>query len=248
MKKIAAFNWKLKPTILKDAQVTMRAHKKYAKAYPGVQVISAPPMPFMHKLLSDVTPVGLSAQDVSTQLDGAHTGQSSAVMLREVGCSHVIIGHSERRSEFAERNDMVSKKSLVAIEQGLTPIICFGENNRDSQGRYIDFLTKQLTESLEKIPEKYASKIVLAYEPVWAIGTGATITTDDLFSTLILIKKILVGLYGERRAKKIQILYGGSVKDHNAQELAAVKGVSGFLVGGASHKPEQVKAIIASLA
>lgn len=247
MKKIAAFNWKLKPTTLKEAQATLRAHKKYAKAFSEVQVISAPPMPFINKLISDTTPVGLAAQDVATHLEGAHTGQSSAIMLREVGCSYVIVGHSERRAEFGETSRAVSEKALVALEQGLTPIICFGESSRDPQGKYIDLLTKQLVDSLELVPEKHASKIVLAYEPVWAIGTGATITTDDLFSTLILIKKILIDLYGQRRTKKIQVLYGGSVKDHNAQELAAVSGVSGFLVGGASHSPEQVKAIIASL-
>ncbi len=247
MTKIAAFNWKLKPTSLKDAQATIRSHKKYAKQYPTVQVVSAPPMPFVHKLISDTTPLSLSAQDMSTKLDGAHTGQSSVAMLREVGCSHVIVGHSERRAEFGETSRMVSEKALLAIEQGLTPVICFGEDERDSQGRYIDLLTEQLTTSLSLVPEKHASKVVLAYEPIWAIGTGATITTDDLFSTLILIKKILVDIYGDRRAKKIKILYGGSVKDYNADELAAVPGVSGFLVGGASHKPEMVKAIIASL-
>jgi len=247
MKKIAAFNWKLKPTTLKEAQATMRAHKKYAKKYSNVEVISAPPMPFIHKLISDVSPISLSAQDMSTKLDGAHTGQSSVAMLREVGCSHVIVGHSERRAEFGETDLMVSQKALLAIERGLTPIICFGEDDRDPQGRYVDLLTEQLTESLSLLPEKHASKIVLAYEPVWAIGTGATITTDDLFSTLILIKKILVNLYGERRAKKIQILYGGSVKSHNADELAKVPGVSGFLVGGASHVEEHFKTIIASL-
>ncbi len=248
MKKIAAFNWKLKPTNIKEAQATLRAHKKYAKAHPDVQVVSAPPMPFVHKLISDVSPVGLCAQDVSTKFDGAHTGQSSAAMLREVGCSYVIVGHSERRAEFGETDTMVSKKAQIALEQGLTPIICFGEDDRDAQGRYVDLLTEQLKGSLELISDKNSSKIVLAYEPIWAIGTGASITTDDLFSTLILIKKILVDIYGERRANKVQILYGGSVKDHNADELAAVPGVSGFLVGGASHKPEMVKAIIASLA
>lgn len=247
MKRIAAFNWKLKPTTIKEAQATMRAHKKYAKAYSDVQVISAPPMPFIHKLIPDYSPVALSAQDMSTKLDGAHTGQSSAAMLREVGCSHVIIGHSERRAEFGETDLMVSQKAELALAQGLTPIICFGEDERDAQGRYVDLLTEQLIGSLERVSPKDASKLVLAYEPIWAIGTGATITTDDLFSTLILIKKILVNLYGETRAKKIKILYGGSVKDHNAQELAKVPGVGGFLVGGASHKPEMVKAIVASL-
>ena len=190
MKRIAAFNWKLKPTTLKESQATMRVHKKYAKAHADVQVISAPPMPFVHKLISDHAPLSLCAQDMSTKLDGAHTGQSSAAMLREVGCSHVIIGHSERRAEFGETDLMVSQKAELALAQGLTPIICFGEDERDAQGRYVDLLTEQLKGSLQLIPEKHATKVVLAYEPIWAIGTGATITTDDLFSTLILIKKI----------------------------------------------------------
>jgi len=247
MKKIAAFNWKLKPTTLKEAQATIKAHKKWAKKYPDVQVISAPPMPFVHKLVSDVSPVSLCAQDASLFFDGAHTGESSSAMLREVGCTYVILGHSERRSEHNETNQDVSKKASLSLEQGLKPIVCFGETARDRKGIYIDFLTKQLTESLATISEKDITKVVLAYEPVWAIGTGETITSNDLFSTIILIKKILVGIYGERRAKRIPILYGGSVKDNNAVELAAVSGVSGFLVGGASHKPEQVQSIVASL-
>lgn len=247
MKKIAAFNWKLKPTTLADAKATIKYQKKWAQKYPSVQVISAPPMPFVHGLISSYSPLSLAAQNSSQHFEGAHTGEASVGMLQSVGCEYVILGHSERRSEFNESDEVVSLKAQSALKDGLIPIICFGETKRDTKGVYIDVLTKQLSNSLAGIPDKHASKIVLAYEPVWAIGTGASITNEDLFSTIILIKKILVGLYGESRTKKIKILYGGSVKDHNADELARVRGVSGFLVGGASHDSDQVKAIIASL-
>lgn len=249
MKKIAAFNWKMKPTSLDEAQKTIKAHKKWAKKYPGVQVITAPPTPFIKGLIRDPNPVSLSGQNISVYLDGAHTGNSSAAMLREIGCTYTIVGHSERRAMFNVTSEIVSKKAVMALEQGLTPIICFGESTRDEKGRYIDEITDQLLESLAGIPDKHISKIVLAYEPIWAIGAGAkrAVTTDELFSTIILIKNILNKRYGPARTNKIPILYGGSVKAHNAEELAAVNGVDGFLVGGASHIEDHFKAIIKSL-
>lgn len=249
-KKIAAFNWKLKPTSFLEAQRTIKLQKKWAKKYPNTHVIAALPMPFVGSAIKDAYPVSLSAQDVSVHIDGAHTGESSAAMLREIGCSYTIVGHSERRATHGETNQVVSQKASLALEQGLTPIVCFGESGRDESGTYVDEITEQLLGSLSSIPEQKISKIVLAYEPVWAIGSDAkrAVTTDELFSTMILIKNILTKTYGPKRASAIPILYGGSVKAHNADELAAVKGVDGFLVGGASHVEEHFKAIIKSLA
>lgn len=246
MKYTVACNWKMLPADIVVAKKTIAFHKKLATEFPSVQIISLLPSMLVGQFTQKTGKLLYGSQDISDSLEGAFTGENSAALLKTLGGQFSIVGHSERRDRHQESNSFISKKAVAVLSVGLTPIICFGETARDEQGKYIDELERQLLEPLEAIEETKLTKVLLAYEPVWAIGKNAKrpITTDELFSTLILIKKILTTRYGKDKADKVKILYGGSVKGTNAKELVAVPGVAGFLVGGATHSKEDIKAIV----
>lgn len=246
MKYTVACNWKMFPADIVIAKKTLTYHKKLANDFPSVQIISLLPNMLVGQFIQKTGKLLFGSQDISDSLEGAFTGENSAALLKTLGGQFSIIGHSERRNRHQESNSFISKKAVAVMSVGLTPIICFGETARDEQGKYIDELERQLLESLEAIDETKLIKVLLAYEPMWAIGKNAKrpITTEELFSTLILIKKILTMRYGKDKADKVKILYGGSVKGANAKELVAVPGVAGFLVGGATHSKEDLKAIV----
>lgn len=195
-----------------------------------VEVVVAPPFPYL-PVIADVAGDGslrIAAQNVSEHESGAFTGEVSASMLGEVGCSDVIVGHSERRQLFAETDDLVHRKLRLVADQGLRPILCIGETReiRDA-GKTVEHVDSQLKASLGS---SSIANLVVAYEPVWAIGTGLNATTMQVEDAHGSIRKILRDLGYE----DVPILYGGSVKPANAAELAAAEGVDGFLVGGAS--------------
>ncbi len=182
----------------------------------------------------------LGGQDCHTEASGAHTGEVSAAMLRDAGCGFVIVGHSERRTDHGESDNLVRGKAAAAQSEGLVPIVCVGETleERDA-GRAVEIVSSQVTGSVPK--ESSASTLVVAYEPVWAIGTGRTPTNEDIAEVHNAIRKTLEGLVSE--ADKVRILYGGSVKPENAAEILAVSNVNGALVGGASLKASDFWAI-----
>jgi len=249
-KRIAAFNWKLDPQTLDGFDQTHRTLKRLAKKYEDVEVIFAPPMPFLGYKHGKDGELHRASQTISTDMSGAHTGEVSAAMVAGIGCTYSIIAHSEMRERYQYDDQQIRKRIHAALDNKLIPIVCFGESKRDAKGVFIDGLEEQITTALDTLSPAQMKKVVLAYEPLWAIGANAQrpITEKELFSTIILIKNILVRNYGDSIEKHIKIMYGGSVKDHNAKALAAVTGVSGFLIGSASHDLDQLEDIIASLA
>ena len=187
------------------------------------------------------TRIQVGAQNLYWAAEGAFTGEVSGAMIRASGCSHVIVGHSERRKYFGETNESVLEKTVAAIDAGLTPIVCIGEFERKNAREVI---TEQFSCSMGMLTPGQFAKIVIAYEPVWAIGTGETATTETAAAAHRLIRGQAKGIFGKEAANNVRILYGGSVKPDNAKSLMAQPGIDGLLVGGASLDPVSFGAIV----
>lgn len=199
------------------------------------------------KLIKE-TKIQLGAQNMHFQVKGAYTGEISALMLKELDVEYVIIGHSERRQYFCETDLHVSKKVRAALDYSLTPIICVGESLAQREGNFhYNIIKKQLVEGLRLVDALTASEIVIAYEPVWAIGTGRTATSEQANDMLGFIRKVLADLFGAATAKSIRILYGGSVNPSNIDDLMNQPEIDGVLVGGASLKSDDFLRIMTYL-
>ena len=189
--------------------------------------------------------VAIGAQDVHWEKEGAYTGEISTAMLLAVGATHVILGHSERRQYFGETDDVVNLKLKAALEAGLTPIVCVGEVLEEREaGLTEDVLRRQCLRAFHAVSGKKAGKLVVAYEPVWAIGTGKTATPQMAADAHALIRTEASKAFGEEHASRLRILYGGSVKPENAKALMAEEEIDGALVGGASLDPKSFTAIV----
>ena len=189
--------------------------------------------------------VGLGAQNVYHQPDGAFTGELSTAMLKDVGCRFVIVGHSERRHILGETNADVNQKLLAVLATGLTPILCVGEKLEERQsGRTQDVVREHLETGLEGVSTEDAARVVIAYEPVWAIGTGVVATPDQAEEVHADLRSLLASRYNDQTAAGAIIQYGGSVKPDNAAQLLGQKNIDGFLVGGASLKADSFLAIV----
>jgi triosephosphate isomerase len=189
--------------------------------------------------------IAIGAQDVYWKDEGAFTGEISSPMLLALGCTHVIIGHSERRQYFAETDDTVNLKLKAALEHGLTPIVCVGEVLEEREaGLTEDVLRRQCLRAFNAISAKKAAKLVIAYEPVWAIGTGKTATPQMASDAHLLIRGEAAKAFGDEFAAQLRILYGGSVKPENATALMSEEEIDGALVGGASLDPKSFAAIV----
>ena len=189
--------------------------------------------------------VRLGAQDVCEEDSGAFTGAVSASMLKDVGCELVILGHSERRHVFGESDELVGAKVRKALASGLDPILCVGETIDERQdGRTEEVVRRQLVTGLEGVSAAEMARVTIAYEPVWAIGTGLTATTEQAGAVHDYLRGVLAGLYDEALADTVRIQYGGSVKPANVAELMAVEGIDGALVGGAALDGDSITAII----
>ncbi len=191
------------------------------------------------------TKIGLGAQNMSWEEKGAFTGEISPDMLLSEGVEYVIIGHSERRAIFKETDDMINKKVVKALEKGLIPILCVGETLEEREEHKAKEVTKhQLKEALKGVRVKEMEKIIVAYEPVWAIGTGKTASPEDANEMAVFIRETLKELYGEETSEEVIIQYGGSVKPGNVEEIMNQSDVDGALVGGASLKVEDFEKIV----
>ncbi len=212
-----------------------------AAALSGVELIVAPPALYLAEFssrLADNSALKLAAQNVHFMPSGAYTGEISAAMLASIGVEYCIIGHSERRQFFGETNDGVGKKAVALLENGITPIICVGEMlNERYEGKHFDIVRQQTLAALEGIEDDDASRIMLAYEPVWAIGTGQTATAEQAQEMHAFIRVLLTDTFGNFLAENIPVLYGGSCNAQNAKELFSQQDVNGGLIGGASLKP-----------
>jgi triosephosphate isomerase len=246
-KKIVAGNWKMN-TNLKDGMELAKAVEKLEKEKSSdALVIIAPPYTHLSRVNDLIDGVKLSAQNCASMESGAYTGEVSPDMLLSVGVEYVILGHSERRSYYGEDNELLNKKTKLALSKGLKPIFCCGEvlEERES-GKLFDVIREQVTMGLEGLTKEDMSKVVIAYEPVWAIGTGVVATPDQAQEMHKFIRDLLVELFDAEIAENMTILYGGSCNPSNAAVLFANPDVDGGLIGGAALKAEDFLAIVNS--
>ena len=238
-------NWKMNGTraMLSEARAIDRAAQRYMK----VEVALAPPFTLIHAVHREAEQIGVGAQDCHAEPDGAHTGDVSATMAADSGAKFVVLGHSERRGDHGESDALIAAKVSAALEAGLRIILCCGESEatRDA-GEAEQFVLDQLRAGLPKLDDA-ADRVTVAYEPIWAIGTGRTAESDDIAAMHRAIHDLLVETYGEEQASGVRILYGGSVKPDNAAEIFATDNVDGALVGGASLKSGDFSPIIKAL-
>lgn len=200
---------------------------------------------FYALLLTQGTNIKVGAQNMHWEDSGAYTGEISGKMLKAIGVQYVIIGHSERRQYFGETDETVNKKLKTALEQELKPILCVGENLMQREnGEADEFISKQIKLALKDITNEQAKEIIVAYEPIWAIGTGKNATPDDANNTIKNIRNCISKIYGDEISEKIIIQYGGSVKPENSQALLNMSDIDGALIGGASLDPKKFAQII----
>ena len=234
MRALIAGNWKMNG-LAKDARVLADGLKALGEgAQLSCDLLVCPPFPYLGLVAQALagSRIALGGQDCHSAASGAHTGDTAAQMLRDVGCSYVILGHSERRSDHGETDAQVRAKAEAALSAGLVPIVCVGETEKERNAEQtLAVISRQVKGSVPVGME--AGRLVVAYEPVWAIGTGRTATPSDVVKVHGEIRRLLGGLVGEG-AEKVRILYGGSVKPDNARELLSQANVDGALVGGAS--------------
>jgi triosephosphate isomerase (TIM) len=240
-------NWKMNGTRAMLAQA--RSIDRAAQNLMKIEVALAPPYTLIHAVHREVEQIGVGAQDCHPGPDGANTGDISAAMVADAGAKFVILGHSERRQDHGESNELVARKAAAALEAGIRVILCVGESEetRDA-GKAEAFVTGQLAASLPASLDNPVDTLTVAYEPIWAIGTGRTPTVQDISAMHIAIRAKLVEIFGEANAARVRILYGGSVKPDNARELLAASEVGGALVGGASLTAESFLGIVMAAA
>ena len=244
---VLAANWKMHKTIA-EAVAFMNAFRGLVDGVDDVEIVIAPPFTAVHAIVAAAreTRIRVAGQDLYWESQGAFTGEVSAVMLAEAGANHVIVGHSERRHLFGERDPEVGLKVRVAIAAGLTPIACVGETLDEREaGRTATVLTRQLEGALEGLTGDQVGALVVAYEPVWAIGTGRTATPEQAQDAHAHLRREIRRLAGPDAAGRCRILYGGSVKPGNVRELSTQPDVDGALVGGASLDPGSFAEIVA---
>jgi len=243
-----AGNWKMHNT-LSEARALMRGLRDGVAKYPPVDVAVCPPFTLLYPMCKEIdgTAIKLGAQNVYCEPKGAFTGEISPTMLRDAGCTYVIIGHSERRQHFGESGELLRRKVAAAIEAGLSVIYCVGETiEQRKAGRTTQVVEAQLTEAVSKTVDP--ARLTIAYEPVWAIGTGLTATAEQAEEVHAFLRGVLAGVYGKPTADGVRIQYGGSVKPDNAVSLMACPNVDGALVGGACLAADSFLAIIAAAA
>jgi triosephosphate isomerase (TIM) len=231
-RKLIVGNWKMNPDTTAEAKRIIKETRKATANLAHTDVVVCPPFVHANFVLSarSSTPLELGAQNVFTEERGSFTGEIGAPMLRDLGVSHVIIGHSERRA-MGESDETITKKTFETIEAGMTAIVCVGEKSHDAQGEYLNPLRDQVKSALSRIAKKNVKQIVIAYEPIWAIGAKEAMDPGVVQEMAIFIRKVLSDIYGQNEASSVRILYGGSVNFRNAPEIITKGGVDGLLVG-----------------
>ena len=248
-KKIVAGNWKMNTTVAEGVALAKAVVEKMKEVPKDVQVVVAPPFTHLVPVAQELkgSRVALSAQNCADQPKGAFTGEVAAAMLKDAGCCYTILGHSERREYYGETSEKLVKKMALAFENGLKVIFCVGEKLEErNAGRHFDVVSEQVSEVLFGLTAEQMANVVIAYEPVWAIGTGVTATSEQAQEIHAFIRKTLAAHFGEDVVEKTTILYGGSCKPSNAKELFACPDIDGGLIGGASLKADDFLAIAKS--
>jgi len=246
--KIVAGNWKMNKSYQEGLQLFSEIETLLAKQpSSNAKAIVIPSFIFMADFAKQAKNVAVGAQNCASEQSGAYTGEVSALMLKSVGAEYVIVGHSERRSYYAETNAVLAKKTEQALQNSMTPIFCIGETlEQRNSNKHLDIIKQQLSEGVFHLSAEQFKKTVLAYEPVWAIGTGVTATSAQAQEIHAFIRKTIKEKYNEEIAESCSILYGGSCNAQNAKELFACPDVDGGLIGGASLKAEDFVKIIHS--
>ncbi len=244
-KKVIAGNWKMN----KLPNETISFFEEFAPLVKDTKnevVICAPYTDLFYAILSaQNTNIKIGAQNMHWEENGAYTGEVSPQMLKSIGVEYVVLGHSERRQYFAETDETVNKKVKAAHNVGLKPIVCVGESlEQRESGKAKEIVTNQVKLGLKDLTNDQITSTIVAYEPIWAIGTGKTATKEDANETIKWIREELVNMYGKENADKVIIQYGGSVKSGNAKELFEMSDIDGGLVGGASLKPDEFAKIV----
>lgn len=245
-KNIVAGNWKMNTTLNEGVELANEINSLLKETPHKCDVIICVPFTHLTSVNAVIEPdlVGLGAENCSEHDKGAYTGEVSAAMVKSTGASHVILGHSERRQYFGENNEQLLAKTRQALKNDLVPIFCVGEVlEQREDGTYNDVVRAQVESLFELTPEEFG-KIVIAYEPVWAIGTGKTATAEQAQDMHAHIRKVIAEKYGQETADNTSILYGGSCKPENAPELFAKPDVDGGLIGGAALKADSFLGII----
>ncbi len=245
-KKLIVGNWKMNPRTMAEALKIFTEIKKDTVKMKNTDVVMCPPAIFLPELSKKLSKnSALGAQTVSQGKEGAFTGEISTGMLDSLNVKYIIVGHSERR-EMGETDFMISKKVESALNAKLYVVLCVGEKERDEECTYLEALKSQIENSLQTVPKNLLSKLVIAYEPVWAIGEKATGKIDPagLLEIVIFIRKILSGIYDQETAHSMKILYGGSVDETNAEDFMKEGGIGGLLVGRASLNPKKFIQIV----
>ncbi len=247
--KVIAGNWKMNNDINSSIALINEIKKGLLQKNLNVKVIICPPFTSLetaYALIKD-TPIKLGAQNMYFETSGAFTGEISPIMLKSVGCEYVILGHSERRTIFKESNQLINKKIKSAINNGLIPIFCIGETLEErEEERTFEIVENQIREGLEGLLETELSNLIIAYEPVWAIGTGKNATPEQAQEVHKFIRELISTLYSKEFAEKLIIQYGGSVKPENSKDLISQPDIDGALVGGACLNADSFIKIIES--
>lgn len=239
-KKVIAGNWKMNK-VLSEAGEFMDSVVPKAPKGNDVEAIVCAPFPFLSKLVEQVkgSEVKVAAQNMHFEDSGAFTGEVSPVMLKDLGVTHVVLGHSERRELFSETNELVNKKTKAAFAHDLTPIVCVGETlDQREANETMNIVGEQVKQAVAGLTNEQVAETIIAYEPVWAIGTGKTATSEQANEVCTEIRKVVAEVTSADVAEKVIIQYGGSVKPANVDELLAQSDIDGALVGGASLDPE----------
>lgn len=232
MKKIVIGNWKMNPDSYAEALKIFNSIKRFSVKLNNTNVVMCPPFiysyPFIKKNKDNLISIG--SQNVFSEEQGAFTGEISVKMLKDIGITYVIIGHSERRAR-GETDEEISKKIQLLFEAGINSVLCIGEKERDINGNYLNFIKEQIKNSLSKINKKSINKLIIAYEPIWAIGAKEAMTPADILEMSLFIKKVISDMFGQSEITNIPILYGGSVNFRNAGDIITQGQVNGLLVG-----------------
>ena len=245
---LIAGNWKMNCGPNETKELLASLEKQSGDISENVDVLVCPPtisLSSASEVLANFSECMLGAQNVHSEDNGAYTGEVSTTMLKEVGCKYVIVGHSERREYFGETDITVNAKVSKALQDSIKVIICVGESlSQRKKETYVRMVKKQVQAALNNIKPEKIKDVVIAYEPIWAIGTGETATPDQAQEMHEMIRDTVAELYSDTEAEELQILYGGSMKPHNAQELLSQPDVDGGLIGGASLKADSFAEII----
>ena len=244
---VVAGNWKMNKTATEARRLILALKHKLLGIDSRAEVVVCPPFVALETAVDAArgTAIAIGAQNAFWASDGAFTGEVSAEMLEALGVTHVILGHSERRSIFGESDEMVNRKLRHVLKGRLTPIVCIGENLEErAAGETANVLERQLSGSLDGIPTDLMPRVIVAYEPVWAIGTGRTASPELANDAHALIRRKIAAMVGGVTADAVRVLYGGSVKPENARDLMAQSDIDGVLVGGASLDADSFSAIV----